>query len=119
MIETLSHATGGLWPYLVVIFVGFLPSEFWRWVSVFAVKGLAEDSEVLVWVRAVASALLAGVVAKLLLSPSGALAAVPGIWRFGAILAGLAAFFAFRRSVMAGVVAGEAIVIGAGFWSAH
>jgi hypothetical protein len=116
-IDALSHATGGLWPYLVVIFVGFLPSEIWRWLSVFLVKGLSEDSEILIWVRAVASALLAGVVAKLLLSPSGALAAVPAAMRWGAIAAGLAVFFASRRSVMAGVITGEAIVIGGGFWA--
>ena len=112
---TLEHATGGLWPYLVVILVGFLPSEIWRWLSVFLVKGLSEDSQVLVWVRAVATALLAGVVAKLLLSPSGALAVVPSIWRWSALGTGFAAYFAVRRSVVAGVVAGEAVLIAAGF----
>lgn len=111
----LSEATGGLWPYLVVILFGFLPSEIWRWASVFLVKGLDEDSEILVWVRAVATALLAGVVAKLLITPSGALAVIPAYWRWGALGAGFFAFFLFRRSVMAGIVAGEAILIGAGF----
>lgn len=112
---SLEHATGGLWPYLVVILFGFLPSEIWRWLSVFLVKGLSEDSEVLVWVRAVATALLAGVVAKLLLNPSGALAVVPSFWRWGALGAGFAAYFAVRRSVVAGVVVGEVILISAGF----
>ncbi len=35
-------------------------------------RGIDENSEILVWVRAVASALLAGVVAKLTLTPTGA-----------------------------------------------
>ena len=114
-VASLEQATGGLWPYLVVIIVGFLPSEIWRWLSVFLVKGLSEDAEVLVWVRAVATALLAGVVAKLLLGPSGALAVIPPLWRWGALGAGVAAFFFARRTILAGVVVGEAVLIAAGF----
>ncbi|KAF0231027.1 MAG: hypothetical protein FD175_896 [Beijerinckiaceae bacterium] len=114
-LASLEHASGGLWPYLVVILFGFLPSEVWRWVSVFLVKGLSTESEILVWVKAVASALLASVVAKILLSPSGALAAVPALWRWSAMAGGLAAYFVLRRSVLAGVVLGEAILIAAGF----
>lgn len=114
---TLEHATGGLWPYLIVILFGFLPSEIWRWLSVFLVRGLSEDSEILVWVRAVATALLAGVVAKLLLNPNGALAVVVPIWRWGALGAGFAAYFIVRRSVVAGVVVGETVLIAAGFLS--
>jgi hypothetical protein len=110
------HYSGGLWPYLVVIFIGFLPSEIWRWMSVFLVRGISEDSEVLVWVRAVASALLAGVVAKMLLSPSGALAAIPLFWRWASLAGGVAGFYLFRRSILMGVVVGEVILIGAGFW---
>lgn len=115
LIAALSHATGGLWPYLVVILFGFLPSEIWRWMSVYFVKGLSEEAEILVWVRAVASALLAGVVAKLLLSPSGALAAIPLVWRWVSLLAGIAGFYVLRRSVFAGVFVGECVLILAGF----
>ena len=116
MVEWLEHATGGMWPYLVVILFGFLPSEIWRWLSVFLVKGLSEESEILVWVRAVASALLAGVVAKLLLTPSGALASIPLLWRGLALLAGVAGFFVFRRAILIGVLIGEIVLIGAGLY---
>ncbi len=102
---------GGLWPYLIVVLVGFLPTEMWRSLAVVVSRGLDDDSEILVWVRAVASTLLAGVVAKLLYAPTGALAAVPFWGRGGAMLLGLAAFFAFRRSVVAGVLVGEAAVV--------
>ena len=102
---------GGLWPYLIVVLVGFLPTEMWRSLAVVVSRGLNDDSEILVWVRAVASTLLAGVVAKLLYAPTGALAAVPFWGRGGAMLLGLAAFFAFRRSVVAGVLVGEAAVV--------
>ena len=102
---------GGLWPYLIVVLVGFLPTEMWRSLAVVVSRGLDDDSEILVWVRAVASTLLAGVVAKLLYAPTGALAAVPLWGRGGAMLLGLAAFFAFRRSVVTGVLVGEAAVV--------
>lgn len=114
MIAALEHATGGLWPYLVVILFGFLPSEVWRWMAVFLSRGIDEDAEILVWVRAVASALLAGVVAKLILTPTGALAMIPLFWRIGSLVAGVCGFYLFRRSILGGVLTGEVVLIGAG-----
>jgi hypothetical protein len=113
--DLVSHP---LWPYALVIGIGFLPSEMWRMLAVFLSRGLSEGAEVLVWVRAVAASLLAGVVAKLLLSPSGALATVPLHGRTVPILVGLAAFFAFRRSVIFGVILGELCLIGITWWTA-
>lgn len=105
--STVQSVTGDLWPYLAVIVFGFLPSEIWRVLGVVFATGLREDSQILVWVRAVATTLLAGVVAKLLLSPNGALAIVPFAARIGSVAIGVAAFVSLRRSVIAGVVAGE------------
>lgn len=100
-----------LWPYVVVVLVGFLPTEFWRSLAVVVSRGLDDRSEILVWVRAVAATLLAGVVAKLLYGPTGALAAVPFWGRAGAMLVGLGVFFAMRRSVILAVLAGEAALV--------
>jgi hypothetical protein len=88
----------------------------WRVLGVFLSQGLDERSEVIVWVRAVATTLLAGVVAKLLISPAGALAAAPLAGRFACLLVGLAAFFLLRRSVLAGIVVGEAALIALTWW---
>lgn len=104
-------AVGPLWPYLALIVFGFLPSEVWRALAVLLARGLREDSEIIIWVRAVATTLLAGVVVKLLASPSGALALAPAIVRFGAVVVGVAAYYAARRSVLTGVFAGEAALI--------
>lgn len=114
MIETIQQSTGAFWPYLVVIMIGFLPTEIWRVAGVFAGRKLDENSEILVWVRLVATALVAGVVAKLLLFPSGALMFVPLWGRLGALAVGVAAFFVLRRSVLGGLVVGEAMLIGVG-----
>ncbi len=104
----------GLWVLLIVF--GFLPSEIWRFISVFIARGLNEDAQILVWIRAVASTLLAGVVARLLLSPPGALASVPLGARLGAVALAMLVWYLTRRSVIAAVLAGEAVIVGAGYW---
>ena len=107
----LAAFAGPLWPYLVVVLVGFLPTEIWRVLGVVLARGLDERSEILVWVRAIATTLLAGVVAKLLFAPSDPLATVPLAGRLASLLVGLLAFFALRRSVIAGVICGELALV--------
>ncbi len=113
---TFADWNGGLWPYIALILFGFLPSEAWRMLSIFLARGVDEGSEILEWVRAVSTALLAGVVANVLITPSGALASVPIAARLGAMAFGLAVYFAFRRSVIAAVVAGEAAILSAAWY---
>jgi hypothetical protein len=106
-------------PYLALVLVGFLPNEFWRVLGLMLVRGLDETSQVIVWVRAVATAMLAGVLAQLVLASTGALAAVPLGVRIGAACVGIVAFMIARRSVFAGVLAGElALLAGAYFFAA-
>jgi hypothetical protein len=97
--------------YLLLLVAGMLPNEIWRMLGVVLVRGLDEGSEILVWVRAVATAVLAGVVGQLIFFPTGALAATPMMLRVAAALCGLAGFLLIRRSVLAGVVIGEAVML--------
>jgi hypothetical protein len=103
--------TGPLGAYFLVVLVGFLPSEIWRVMGVFLSRKMDEQSEILVWVRMVATALLAGIVAKIVLAPSGALAAIPLIGRCASLVVGLAGYFLLRRSVFAGVLFGEVSIL--------
>jgi hypothetical protein len=106
--------SGELHAYLLLVLVGFLPNEIWRVLGLVFAHGIDEESELFVWARAVATAVLAGVIAKILLFPPGVLADVPLIVRLGAIACGLVAFLLVRRSVFAGVAAGEvALMLGA------
>jgi hypothetical protein len=105
-------------PYLVLIGAGFLPNEVWRMLGIVVAHGLDEGSELVVWVRAVATGLLAGVVAKIILFPPGGLADVPLSIRLAAMAVGFAAFAAVRRSVFVGVLAGEVTLVLGGFWFA-
>jgi Branched-chain amino acid transport protein (AzlD) len=100
-----------LWPYVALVLVGFLPNEVWRWLGIVMARGLDERSEIVVWVRAVATAILAGVIAKLTLFPPGALAGVPMTIRLASVAVGFVCFLLLRRSVLAGVVAGELVLI--------
>jgi len=106
---------GDWWPYLVLIAAGFLPNEAWRMLGVAASRGIDEGSELIVWVRAVATAILTGVVSKIVVFAPGALGGVPLAVRLAAAAAGMAAFFLMRRSVFAGVVTGMLAVL-AGVW---
>ncbi len=103
--------TFGMEPYLALILLGFLPSEIWRWLGIVIGGGLDEDSEIILWVRAVATALIAAVCARIVLIPPGALATVPLEVRLAALGAGFLAFLLIRRSAFTGVLVGEAVLV--------
>jgi hypothetical protein len=102
---------GDLWPYLMLVLVGFLPNEIWRMLGVVVARRIDENSEVIHWVRAVATAILTGVVAKIVMFAPGALASVPLPVRLGAAAIGMTAFFLIRQSVFAGVATGTAAIV--------
>ena len=106
----------GLWGYLVLVLVGFLPADIWRLLGVIVGRGLDEESELLVWVRSVATAVLAGVIAKILFFPPGSLATMPLSVRVSAIVCGFLAFLLVKRSVFAGLAVGETVLIAGGFF---
>ncbi len=108
-----------LWPYFVLVLVGYLPNEIWRALGLVMARGLNEGSELVVWSRAVATAILAGVIAKLILYSPGALAALPLGLRVTAAACGFAAFLLAKRSLFVGVAAGEAVLLMGGYLFAH
>ena len=112
----MSGFVGDWHALLLLVVAGFLPNEVWRMVGLWFVSGIDEGSEVLVWVRAVATAILAGVIAQILVQPPWALASVPDWLRYGAVAAGFAAFTLTRRSIFAGVVCGEVALVAGKWW---
>jgi len=111
----MSAALAEVWPYLLLVLVGFLPNEIWRLLGLLLARGLNEESELVVCSRAVATAILAGVIAKLILFSPGALASIPPSVRVTAAACGFLAFLAIKRSVFAGVMVGEAVLLLGGF----
>jgi hypothetical protein len=100
-----------LGPYALLILVGFLPNEVWRMLGVVLSRGLDEDSEIIVFARAVATAILTGVVGKLVIYAPGALATVPVSVRIGSAALGVVAFLLIRRSVFAGVATATIAIV--------
>ena len=78
----MSEFFGSPHALLVLVLAGFLPNEVWRMAGLWFGAGVDEGSEILVWVRAVATAILAGVIAQILVQPPGALADVPDWLRY-------------------------------------
>lgn len=106
-----------LWPYFALIVAGFLPNELWRVLGLVMARGLDEDSELVILARLVATAIIAGVIAKLVLFPPGALATIPLGIRLGAVGCGCVAFMLSRQSVFVGVAVGEAALLLAGYFA--
>jgi branched-subunit amino acid transport protein len=107
----------GDWHALVVLLLaGVIPNQIWRLLGLWLGAGLDEGSDLLMWVNTVANAILAGVIAQILVQPPGALASVPGILRYGAVAAGFVAFMLARRSIFAGVVCGEIVMLAGKWW---
>ncbi len=100
------------WPYVFILIVGWLPTDIWRWLGVVAAGRLKEDSEILIWVRAVATALVAGVIARLIVFPVGVLATAPVWVRVGAAAAGFSVGMAVPKSkILLGIMAAEAVLL--------
>lgn len=98
--------------YLFILAAGILPTIVWRWAGVLAAGRLDENSEIFIWVRCVATALVAGVIARLILFPTGALTDAPVALRLLAVCAGFAAFKLAGERILVGVLAAEIVLIG-------
>jgi hypothetical protein len=73
---------------------------------------VAENSDAIVFVRCVATALVAAVIGNLVIFPSGALADTSVFLRAFAMAAGLAAYLALNRRIVVGIAVAEAVLIG-------
>lgn len=103
---------GGPQTYLALLVAGFLMTQPWRWLGIWLGSGLDVDGEVFRWCRAVSTAIVAALIGRIIVDPSGALADVPLAIRLLAFAAGLA-FYAVRgQSLVGGVVAAIVVLVG-------
>ena len=107
----MSEFFGDWHALLLLLLAGVIPNQVWRMLGLWLGGGIDEGSDLLMWVKAVATAILAGVIAEILVHPPGALASVPAFLRYGALVAGFVAFIITRRSIFAGVVCGEIVML--------
>lgn len=107
----MSFLGDGLGGYLTLFLAGFLATEVWRWLGLAVGGRLDVGGAPFQWVRAVATALVSGLVARMVLFPAGALVEVSLIVRLAAFAGGVAIYLLFRRNVAAGVGAGAALLM--------
>lgn len=91
---------------IVVVLAGAAATFLWRALGVTLSGRLRPDSPVIDLVGCIAYALLAALVARMILLPIGPLQATGLASRLVAAGVAVAVFFALRRNLVAGVVAG-------------
>jgi len=107
---TFTAIDAAWWPYLFILVAGWMATDAWRFLGVYLGGRISEDSEVLVLVRCVATALVAGVIGNLIVFPSGALANIALALRIASAAAGFLAYMALGRRVVIGIVVAEAVL---------
>lgn len=98
-------------PFLYILLAGAVPTQMWRWLGAILSQSLDENGEILKWVKAVATALVAGLISKLIIFPSGLLNDVPLFARLFAVAAGYAGYLMTRPRIIFGIVAAEAVLV--------
>ena len=97
-----------------------LVHEPWRWLGLVLGRNISIDSELFIWVRAVATTLVAGLVMRLVFFPAGGIGAIPLGIRLLAVAIGLGVFFLLGKRLALGILAGSlTLLAGALAWDAH
>ncbi len=100
------------WPFLFILLGGWLATDAWRFLGVYLGDRISEESELLVLVRALATALVAAVIGNLIVFPSGALADTALALRLLAVAAGFVAYLTLGRKILVGIFVAEAVLLG-------
>jgi len=98
---------GNMW--ITILLGGLAATYLWRWLGVLLVKRLDPQSPALLLVRAVATALVAALVARMVFFPSGLLAQTALAARLLALACGVAVWRFGGRSVERAVAATVAV----------
>jgi len=92
-----------------------IATYLWRGLGVLLSGRLDPQSAMFEWVSCVAYALVAGLIARIIVAPSGLLAETALADRLLACLFALLAYHLARRNMFAGMVCGVGVFIGAGY----
>ena len=97
------------WQFAFILIAGWLATDLWRFAGVLLGRRLSETSQFFVLVRCIATALVAAVISRLVLFPSGSLAQTAVALRIVAAAAGFGAFLLAGQRIAVGV--GTAIAV--------
>lgn len=94
------------YPAYLIVLIGFLVTEPWRWMGMYFSKDLDENSEIIIWVRAVSTALIAALIARLILTPPGILAETHVSIRVISLLFSTMVFFVCGKRLLLTIFSG-------------
>ena len=106
------EAMADLYLALLVLACG-LATYLWRGMGVLLSGKVAANGEFFTWAGCVAYAMIAGLTVRILLLPSGTLAATPLWARMTACAIALLVYFVCRRNLFIGIAAGFIALVGA------
>jgi branched-subunit amino acid transport protein len=98
-----------LWPWAVVL-LSAVVTYAWRWAGVALSGRIDPNGAAIRWVGAVAYALLAGLIARMIVLPQGPLQETAMTDRVAAAAIALVIFLLTRRNLLAGVAAGAGVL---------
>lgn len=99
------------WPFAFILIAGWIATDMWRWLGVLLGNRIEETAEILVYVRAVATALVAAVISQLILFPSGALADSSIFLRIIAVFVGFVTYIYFGKRIWIGVAVALGVLL--------
>lgn len=95
----------------IVVFASVLGTYLWRSLGVLLSGRIKVESELFRWVACVAYAMVAGLVSRLLLMPTGLLGETTLTERLAGCALALAAYYLSRRNLLVGCAAGMAAIM--------
>jgi len=98
------------WPFAAIL-VGAAATYIWRGLGVALSGRIDPDGRVFEWAACIAYALVAALVARMIVLPTGPLAETPMVDRLGATALSLAVYFLAGRSLLWSVGAGVGALI--------
>lgn len=104
------------WPFFFILIAGWLATDVWRWLGVVVGNRLKEGSLALVWIRAMATSLVAGVIAKLILQPIGSLADFDIYLRIFAVVSGFVVFLFTGKRIAVGIAVALLVLLIGDWW---
>lgn len=104
----MDAATPDLWLLIAACGLG---TYLWRGLGVALSGRIEPDSELFRWAACVAYAMVAGLIVRIIVMPTGVLAATPIEDRLIACAAALAAYYGLQRNLFVGVTTGAATLV--------
>ena len=109
----MSYFSSGAWwwPYMFILVAGFAATDIWRFLGIYLGGKLSEDSDLLVLVRTMATALVAALIGNLIVFPGGALAHTSLGLRMAAAALGFVAYLVSGKRMVVGIATAEFLLL--------